>query len=210
MLLDVSASMQATDVSPNRISRAKEEIKKLIEACRPPTGCLWRKCLPRQCRSGRCRPNHLIFERLVEAVQATDSRVDFARGLRFAQDALLGLENPEVIVVSDGNLPEARDSSGVVHTGNTKVSFIPVGEKNRNVGITEFSVRRYPLDRGRYEVLLEVQNTGTEAEEVELSLMGDGQLVDISKLQLAPGERLPRFYGNLSGASRKLRRNSPR
>jgi len=65
-------------------------------------------------------------------------------------------------------------------------------------------VRRYPLDKSRYEVMLEVTNTGPEEEQVELTLTGDKTVVDITKLRLRPGERLPRFYPNLSGASRKL------
>ena len=44
----------------------------------------------------------------------------------------------------------------------------------RNVGITAFSVRRYPLDKSRYEVMLEVTNTGDAPEELELTLYGDG------------------------------------
>jgi hypothetical protein len=65
-------------------------------------------------------------------------------------------------------------------------------------------VRRYPLDKSRYEVMLEVTNTGDTDEDVELELTGDGQPVDVTKLRLRPGERLPRFYPNLSGASRTL------
>jgi hypothetical protein len=72
------------------------------------------------------------------------------------------------------------------------------------VGVTAFSVRRYPLDKSRYEVMLEVTNTGEAAEDVEVSLLGDGQLVDLTRLRLQAGERLPRFYPNLSGASRTL------
>jgi hypothetical protein len=79
-----------------------------------------------------------------------------------------------------------------------------VGSGKRNVAVTQFSVRRYPLDKSRYEVMLEVTNTGPEQEDIELSLLGDGQLVDLTKLRLKPGERLPRFYPNLSGASRTL------
>src|SRR5258706_5763137 len=52
--------------------------------------------------------------------------------------------------------------------------------------------------------MLEVTNTGPEAEDIELSLLGDGNIVDLTKLRLKPGERLPRFYPNLSGASRTL------
>ena len=65
-------------------------------------------------------------------------------------------------------------------------------------------MRRYPLDKSRYEVMLELTNTGADAEDVELQLLGDGALVDLTKLRLQPGERLPRFYPQLSGASRTL------
>jgi hypothetical protein len=79
-----------------------------------------------------------------------------------------------------------------------------VGKQGRNVGITQFSVRRYPLDRSRYEVMLELTNSSPDVEDVELQLLGDGALVDLTKLRLQPGERLPRFYPQLSGASRTL------
>jgi hypothetical protein len=39
-------------------------------------------------------------------------------------------------------------------------------------------------------------------------LLGDGQLVDLTKLRLQPGERLPRFYPNLSGRAARSRRRS--
>jgi hypothetical protein len=52
--------------------------------------------------------------------------------------------------------------------------------------------------------MLEVTNEGPEQEDIELVLLGDKQPVDILKLRLKPGERLPRFYPQLSGASRTL------
>jgi len=53
-------------------------------------------------------------------------------------------------------------------------------------------------------VMLEVTNTSEEPIDVELSLFGDGQLTDITRLTLKGKEKLPRFYPNLSGASRTL------
>ena len=49
-----------------------------------------------------------------------------------------------------------------------------IGSKSRA------AVRRYPLDKSRYEVMLEVTNTGPEPEDVELTLLGDGQMVDVT------------------------------
>src|SRR5207237_4468696 len=144
------------------------------------------------------------LERALDDIKPTEARADFPRALRFATDTLRGLDNAEIVVVSDGVLGSATDAQGPVHLGDAKLSFVPVGKGKRNVGVTEFSVRRYPLDKSRYEVMLEVTNTGPETEDVELSLLGDATLVDLTKLRLKPGERLPRFYPNLSGASRTL------
>jgi Ca-activated chloride channel homolog len=84
------------------------------------------------------------------------------------------------------------------------VSYVPVGTGGKNVAITAFSVRRYPLDKSRYEVMLEVTNTDEQPHEVELTLTGDGAVVDVTRLQVAPKQQLPRFYSDLGGASRKL------
>jgi hypothetical protein len=54
-----------------------------------------------------------------------------------------------------------------------KLSYVPVGKSAKNAAITGFSVRRYPLDKSRYEVMLEVTNTSDEDLDVELSLFGD-------------------------------------
>jgi hypothetical protein len=144
------------------------------------------------------------LEAALTRVTATDASADFPRALRFATDTLRGLPSPEVIVVSDGALGDAADSAGPVHLGDIKLSYVPIGARARNAAITGFSVRRYPLDKSRYEVMLEVTNTSEEAMEVELSLLGDGQVNDLTRLRLAPHEKLPRFYPNLSGASKTL------
>ena len=118
----------------------------------------------------------------------SEARSDFARALRFATDAVRGLERPEVIVVSDGNVGEAADASGAVRLGDARLVYVPIGKGKRNVAITQFSVRRYPLDKSRYEVMLEVTNTGADPEDVELTLFGDGTLVDSAE-RLVLGEQ---------------------
>jgi len=210
VLVDGSASMKAVDVAttlePNRtrMEAAKDEAKKIIRglggADRMLLAQMDAAVTPLSTMTGEVAD----LEASVAVLRATDTRADFARSLRFATDVLRGLSSPEIIVISDGNLGEPRDSAGEVHLGAASLSFVPVGSGHRNVAITEFSVRRYPLDRDRYEVMLELYNTSTQPEEIELDLIGDGNLVDMTKLRLNAGERLPRFYPNLSGARRTL------
>jgi hypothetical protein len=204
VLVDASASMQATDVAPDRLSAARAEAKTIVAGLGGADRMLVAQMDARTTPLGPLTGDSGALEREIDAVRATDTRADFARALRFATDVLRGVPRAEIIVISDGALGPATDASGTVHLGGVKVSYVRVGRDGRNVGITQFSVRRYPLDKSRYEVMIELTNTGPEAEDIELQLLGDGALVDLSKLRIGPGERLPRFYPELSGASRTL------
>jgi len=204
VLVDASASMQATDVRPNRLGVAQNEVKKIIGGLHGADRVLVAQMDALVTPLGPMTSDAAALERSVDMIRETDTRADFPRALRFAIDALRGTDSPEIIVVSDGALGPAADASGPVHLGAVKLSYVRVGRESRNVGITQFSVRRYPLERSRYEVMLELTNTGSDAEDVELQLLGDGTPVDLTTIRLKPGERLPRFYPQLSGASRTL------
>src|SRR5689334_3549351 len=186
VLIDGSASMKATDVGPSRIESARERVRAMVRGLSGSDRMLIAQMdaavTPLSTLTGEISE----LEAGVAAVKASDASADFARSLRFASDTLRGLPSPEIIVVSDGALSEATDSAGPVHLGEIKLSYVPIGQHARNAAITGFSVRRYPLDKSRYEVMLEVTNTGDEAMDVELSLLGDGQLTDLSRLRLNP------------------------
>jgi hypothetical protein len=204
VLIDGSASMKATDVGPSRIESARERVRTMARGLSGSDRMLIAQMDAAVTPLSTLTSEISELEAGVAAVKATDASADFARSLRFAADTLRGLPSPEIIVVSDGALSEAADSAGPVHLGEIKLSYVPIGLHSKNAAITGFSVRRYPLDKSRYEVMLEVTNTSDEAMDVELTLLGDGQITDLSKLRLNPHEKLPRFYPNLSGASKTL------
>lgn len=204
VLIDASASMKATDVAPSRLDSAKERVRAMVRGISGSDRMLIAQMDAAVTPLSTLTGEIAELEAGLAAVKAVDASADFARGLRFAADTLRGLPSPEVIVVSDGALGEPTDAAGPVHLGDVKLSYVPIGQRAKNAAITGFSVRRYPLDKSRYEVMLEVTNTSDEALDVELSLFGDGQLTDLSRLKLGPKEKLPRFYPNLSGASKTL------
>jgi hypothetical protein len=204
VLIDASASMQATDVGPSRLAVAKDEVRKIIRGLGGADQVLLAQMDAMVSPLGPVTGDAAALERELATVRATDTRADFPRALRFASDTLRGASRPEIIVVSDGALGPAVDASGPVHLGGAKLTYVKVGTSAENVGVTQFSVRRYPLDKSRYEVMLELYNPGPNPADVELQLLGDGALVDLTTLRLQPGEKLPRFYPQLSGASRTL------
>lgn len=204
VLVDGSASMKATDVDPSRIEIAKSEVKKLVRGLGGSDRMLIAQMDAAITPLSTMTTESSDLEHAAEQIHATDTRADFRRALRFALDSLQGLSKPEIVVVSDGALGDPKEISEGLDLGETPVRYVPVGKSGKNVAITEFSVRRYPLDKARYEVMLEVTNTNEEPADVELTLIGDGQIVDVTRLALGPKERLPRFYKDLAGASRTL------
>lgn len=204
VLVDASASMKAIDVKPSRIDQARAEVKKLVTGLSGTDRMLIAQMdaaiTPLSTMTGEV-PD---LSRAVDGLHAADTRADLRRGLRFALDALHGLSKPEVVVVSDGAVGDPAEIARGLDLSNVELRYIPIGTGKKNVAITGFSVRRYPLDKSRYEVMIEVQNTNDEPTDVELTLLGDGQVVDITRLALGPKERLSRFYKDLAGASRTL------
>ncbi|HEX3855074.1 MAG TPA: VWA domain-containing protein [Polyangiaceae bacterium] len=140
----------------------------------------------------------------IDALTALDTRADLERGLSFAVDSLRGLPKAEIVIVSDGVLGDVGEIAKHVDLSGVSVQYLPVGKSGTNLAISEFSVRRYPLDKSRSEVMLEVANTNDQPVQVELTLLGDGTIIDVSRFALGPNERLPRYYQDLAGASRTL------
>lgn len=204
VLVDASASMQAIDVEPSRIDAARERVEPLIEglgnADRMLIAQMDASTVPLSPLTSEPR---LLGEGL-ERLRATDVAADLSRGLRFALDVLRDQPRPRIVIVSDGVLPDAGLAADRAREAGVEVDWIAVGEGGPNVAITAFSVRRYPLDKSRSEVLVELWNPTDEDADIELELSGDGEPIDLSRLRVTAGERLRRFFQNVSGADRTL------
>jgi hypothetical protein len=204
LLLDASASMKAVDVKPSRLGAAKVEAEKLVRALGASDRAIVVQMgsvpTPRSSMSG----DRVELLQAITRVSASDTRADLEAALAFGRDSLRGLANPELVVLGDGAHGDTGELSGRVSLEGAVPRFVPIGKSGKNLAITEFSVRRYPLDKSRYEVMLEVANLNDAPVDVELELSGDGVVVDVTRLKLGPNEKLPRFYQDLAGASRTL------
>lgn len=203
VLIDASASMLASDVKPSRLDKAREAATGLLTGLGSNDRMLIAQMDANVTPLSTMTDDVGALELGLERLRASDTRADLGRGLSFALDSLRGRSHPEIIVISDGAFSESV-ARHVPSLAGVQLSFVPVGSEAQNVAITAFSVRRYPLDRSRYEVMLEVFNTNDAPAEVELSMYGDGQLVQTGHLSLAAKERRAQFFPNLAGADRTL------
>ena len=204
VVVDASASMQAIDGSPTRLHAAQQEAKKLVRGMGGSDRALIAQMDAAVMPLSTMTDEISVLEAAIDSVQPTESRANIARSLQFAVDALAGLTNPEIVILSDGRFGRSVNAVGALALELIRLSYVKVGHSDVNAAISQFSVRRYPLDKSRYEVMIEVANTSSEPLDIELSLYGDDLLVDLTKFRVNPGEKLPRFYPNLSGANRAI------
>ncbi|MCL4201203.1 MAG: VWA domain-containing protein [Pirellulaceae bacterium] len=156
MVLDVSASMSATDVSPSRFESMRSEARRMIDNLQRgeqmailSAGTTIRPL----CRLGAPRE---ALVAAVDALQPTDGETRIAEAVAIAQDLLHGQRNSRVVVLTDGGFPEAaaiRQQEGVC--------VVLIGGAASNGAITHLAARQQTNDASRLDVSVEVANTGT-------------------------------------------------
>jgi VWA domain-containing protein/aerotolerance regulator-like protein len=198
VVVDCSASMQARDVAPSRMARARDETRRILRSLGGSDSAMIVRMDAEPVPQSGWEGDAAALDHAVDSLEATDTAADWDGALAIANDALRGRPGPTIIVISDGAL---RETSRVT---TADVRFVPIGTGGENVGVTAFSVRRYPANKSSYEVLLEVVSHAQKPVKRTLTLEADGDVVDVATLELQPGEKTRRFYPNLSGASSKL------
>ncbi|MFO0629151.1 MAG: VWA domain-containing protein [Polyangiales bacterium] len=199
VLLDASASMKATDVPGSRAEAARRAARDLVRALGAADRALLASMDAEVTALAPMSDDPTTLETALRGYAPRDTGLDLPRALRFAGDALRGAPTPEVVIIGDGDYQLPPDALGGV-----PVRFVGVGRRSRNVGVAAFSVRRYPLDKSRYEVLAEVRSWSSQPERVELTLLADGAPVEVTTLSLAPGASAQRVLPDLSGANGSL------
>ena len=183
LVIDNSASMQATDVAPSRLAEAKRGAVDLLSGLRP------RDRMAILAAGGR--PEVVVgmtghvrtLKEAIESVPSSDGPGRVAEAVELARRLIAGKKNGQIVVFTDAAFPEAES----VATGK-KVTWEPVGGEAANAGITRFQARRSLNDPIGYELLVEVTNTGEAVVETRLDLELASQVIDAVPLTLEPGE----------------------
>lgn len=204
VLLDGSASMKATDVPGGRAREAREAVRRIVREMGPEDRMLVAQMDAQVTALCPMTDDLAELEGALRDYAPRDTGADFAQALRFATDVTRGQRSPEVIVVGDGAYAPPRDAAGDVRLGEVTLRYVPIGRRGRNVGVTAFAVRRYPLDKSRYEAMLEVRSWSDRPERVELTLLADGAPIDVTHVTLAPGATTLRVLPDLSGANESI------
>lgn len=190
LVLDGSASMQATDIAPSRFEGALERAREIVRGA------------PRETRfalvvaEARARPvfpfgrDHQKLQSVLGSLKASDGPGRLEEAIGLARSMVRSLEgasdggDARIHVITDGS----RAVMDTVEAGPDLVLH-RVGGPGKNVGITRLDVRRIPGVRDEYQVFLTLTSYIDEARPTGLELKLDGQLVDSRTVDIPPLEQ---------------------
>ena len=218
ILVDTSASMQARDApgGPTRLDRARRIADGIVDGLRPDEEAMIVAFDAQPRPLSAMTADEPALRAAIAALRASDAPDALAPALQLARDALAGAATPRLTLIGDGGhepqaLAALADGGALegVDVRFAQVGGAPVGPAapagpSENLGITAFSVRRYPANPSAYEILVEIRSASDHARPAQLTVSQEGEVVERTELLVPPRGRVLRRLADLSGEGRRL------
>ena len=179
VLLDASASMQATDVAPNRFEAAKAEVHQLINNLRGSDQMTLIKVGQTASVLAAASSDRSQLRQALDAAQPGPTAADWPAAFALAAGAAQGYEDAQILILSDGNLPEDLPPLPVTAV------YQPIGISGENLAISALATRDTPAGP---QLFASVYNAGQTEQSVLLNIRLDGTLFDSRRLTIVGGE----------------------
>ncbi|MCA9950844.1 MAG: VWA domain-containing protein, partial [Anaerolineales bacterium] len=178
VLLDASASMQATDIDPNRFAAAQNAAQTLINDLRGDNQMTLIKVgsTPTTLLTGS--DDRAALREAVLAADVEYGTADWATAVALATGAAQGYQDARIVIISDGGLPTDLPPLPV------ETLFLPVGNAGENLAISALATRD---SNNSSQLFANVSNNGTQEQTALLSIELDGQLSDSRRITIPAG-----------------------
>lgn len=198
LVIDTSASMGATDVSPNRLEAAKAAAIGALHDL--PTG--GKVSIIAADRSARIVVNETTdlgrVRQALDGIETTSNHGDLGDALELAGKLAARSGDAQILVATDGAL-----ATPTTATVPAKITVLPVGRDRKNQAIVALAVRTAPSAVTR-SVFVSVANLDLERAGRRLEVWGDGSLIEVRDIVLDAQARsdvviddVPRGVGSL-------------
>lgn len=175
VLLDGSASMLATDVEPTRFAVAKTQINRLINDLGGNSQMSIIQVGSSPTVLAPATNDKNLLREAVNAAEAETAVGNWEAAISLASGAAQGFRNPQVIIVSDGGLPEGLPPLPV------EPIYLPIGESGENLAMTALATRE---TEDGVQLFASVRNEGLLNQTALLSLSLDGTLFDSRRIEI--------------------------
>src|SRR5438876_4289415 len=197
IILQASASMQATDVAPNRFEAAKSQISDLIDGLGPNDHLsLISMAQTPQVLIAASQDKGQLTSALQRA-KVTNQDADLQQALSLAIALAAGRTNIQVLVVGDGHVVAPDQTLAVTFP----VRYLRIGTDAPNMAILAHASRTL---QGNLVALAQIANYSHQQRSAPVELYADGKLVNVQTISLAAGATGALQWGPLPPTTRSL------
>lgn len=179
-VIDRSASMQAKDVKPSRLAKAKETALALLETCGPRDEVMVVAFSNRAQVMSPLTADRAAVRRAIDAIEPADTGTRIQEAFRIASSAVLPYKNRTIVILSDGRFEPIQAGADQID-----LKYIPIGTGARNAAVTAIEVTKPRQADEPWTVFAQLDLFSKEEAEVPVECYVNGQLKGIKKVKMA-------------------------
>jgi Ca-activated chloride channel family protein len=181
LILDTSASMAATDLTPNRLEAAKARAAQIVDDMPDDARVTLISAGQEAQVLVSSSQDRRQIKLAIDDIQPSNAGSDLTAALELASAVAARQPETDVVVLSDGRvtLPERLSLSG-------QVRYLPMGLSGDNQAISSLSLEQ-ARGSGGTTAFAQITNYSQAPAQRRLTFYTDGQLVDAYDLEIAAG-----------------------
>src|SRR2546422_612472 len=183
IVLDASASMQATDETPSRFEKARTEALKWVEGLANNDQMVVLQAGANTEVKQSATSEKAALRRALQACACSDSPTRLVPALKMAESLVREQRDAEIHLFSDGAVPELNEFENKA----LPLVYHRVGKGANNLGITALDVRANPENPRQRAIYVSVANFSSNSWSTELELLLDDRLLETRPLTIPAG-----------------------
>ncbi len=179
-LIDRSASMQATELKPSRLAKAKQAAKEMIQACGPRDEIMVVAFSNRAQVMTPLTADRNAVERAIDAVEPADTVTRIQEAFRIAASAVQPYKSRTIVILSDGRFEPIQAGAEQI-----ELKYVPIGGEIRNAALTAVEVKKPQRADEPWSVFAQLDLFSKDELEVPVELHVNGELKGVKKVKMA-------------------------
>jgi hypothetical protein len=190
VILDASASMQATDENPSRFEKARAEALKWVDSLANTDQMVILQAGASTEVKQSATSEKAALRRALQSCICSDGPTRLVAALRMAESLVRDQRGAEIHLFSDGAVPELNEFDNKA----LPLIYHRVGKDSNNLGIIALDVRANPEDPRQRAVYVSVANFSSNSMPSELELSFEDHLLETRPLTVSAGETSPQVF----------------
>jgi len=200
LVVDTTASMGATDVSPSRLAVAVDRAGRTLDGMGITDEAMLVVVGPQVEVAVPFTRDEAEVRAALGRLRPTEAEGSLREGLQLALSLARSRNDVEVVVLSDGS----QEDLGDLPSGGVEVQLYPVGRSADNAGIVALDLRASPSSDLDRQLFVTVANFGPDEVQGSAEVYLDGELLGLRAEPLPAGDRTSMVFDVPGGRSGTL------